>query len=196
METEGVIPTGVNNSTPDKRMSESIDLYSFPPSPPCRAVLLLAKAIGLKLNVKTVNVMAGETRTPEFIKLNPQHTIPTLDDNGFVLWESRAIMEYLTQQYGDGKYFSNDPKEAARINQFLYFDAATLMPRLVDYFIPVLTTGAKPDPEKATKVEHALDILNTCLKGHTWITGQSILWSWYNRTKKAMTDFDYEELNQ
>lgn len=62
-------------------------LYFLPASPPCRAVMLLAKMIGVDLEYKTLNVMEGEQLRPEFVELNPQHTIPTLDDHGLVLWE-------------------------------------------------------------------------------------------------------------
>lgn len=64
-----------------------IDLYYLPGSAPCRSVLLVAKALGLELNLKPTNLMEGEHLKPEFIKMNPQHTIPTINDDGFALWE-------------------------------------------------------------------------------------------------------------
>jgi len=67
-----------------------LDFYYVPGSAPCRSVLMTAKAVGVDLNLKLTNLMAGEHLTPEFIKMNPQHTIPTLNDDGFALWESRA----------------------------------------------------------------------------------------------------------
>ena len=68
-----------------------IDLYYMSLSAPCRAVILTAKLAGVELNLKIVNLMTGEQMKPEFLKLNPQHTVPTLDDNGFIITESRAI---------------------------------------------------------------------------------------------------------
>lgn len=56
-------------------------------SPPCRAVFLTAKALNLSVQNKEVNVLAGETRTPEFVKLNPQHSVPTMEDGGLVIAE-------------------------------------------------------------------------------------------------------------
>jgi glutathione S-transferase len=46
-----------------------MDFYYLPPSPPCRAVLLLAKRLGIEFNLKTINILAGEQLTPEFIKV-------------------------------------------------------------------------------------------------------------------------------
>lgn len=75
-----------------------IDLYYISLSPPCRAVLLTAKMVSVELNLKTVNLMTGEQMKPEFVKLNPQHTVPTIDDSGFILTESRAICGYLVNK--------------------------------------------------------------------------------------------------
>ncbi|KAH8235323.1 hypothetical protein KR032_004131, partial [Drosophila birchii] len=60
-----------------------MDLYCAPYVSACRNVLMVAKALGLELNKKTISTLKGEQLSPEFIKINPQHTIPTLVDNGF-----------------------------------------------------------------------------------------------------------------
>lgn len=49
--------------------NRTIDVYFFPMSPPSRAVLLLIKALGLKYNVKTVNILMGEQMQPDFLKV-------------------------------------------------------------------------------------------------------------------------------
>lgn len=64
--------------------------------------------------------------------MNPQHTVPTLDDDGFILSESRAIAIYLIEKYfPDGhSLYPKDAKQRALINQFLQFDCATLYQRI------------------------------------------------------------------
>ena len=55
--------------------------------------------------------------------MNPLHTIPTLDDNGFYLWESRAIMIYLVESKAPGHdLFPKSPKERALINRMLQYE--------------------------------------------------------------------------
>lgn len=58
--------------------------------------------------------------------------MPTIDDNGFILSESRAIAIYLAEKYfpqGHALY-PNDVKQRALINQRLQFDCGTLYPRV------------------------------------------------------------------
>ncbi|KAF2885297.1 hypothetical protein ILUMI_20885 [Ignelater luminosus] len=153
----------------------TIDLYYLPGSAPCRAVLLAAKAAGVELNLKFLDLMKGEHLTPEFIKINPQHTIPTLVDNGFILWESRAIMTYLAEQYGkDDSLYPKDPKKRAIVDQRMYFDLGTLYARFGDYYYPVLFGGASYDPDKLAKCQEALKFLDTFLEGQEYAAGSNL----------------------
>lgn len=153
----------------------TIDFYYLPESAPCRSVLLVAKAVGVELNLKHTDLQKGDHLKPEFVKINPQHTIPTLDDNGFVLWESRAILGYLAQQYGkDDSLYPKDPKKRALVDARLYFDIGTLAQRFGEYFYPVLFAGASFDPAKRTRLEEAYEFLDKFLEGQTWVAGDSL----------------------
>ncbi|KAK9717680.1 Glutathione S-transferase, C-terminal domain [Popillia japonica] len=154
-------------------------------------------------------------------QLNPLHTIPTLNDKGFILWESRAILQYLTDRYGkDDTLNPKIPKRSGMVNQILYFDACTLFPRILQYFYPIVFQHQPPDPDKAEKVEEALGHLNAFLDKHPWVAGPYMtvadfaiaatiatakavqfdiskhpnVESWYNRAKKTMSGF--EEINE
>lgn len=121
-----------------------MDFYYLAGSAPCRAVQMTAKAVGVDLNLKVLNLMAGEHLKPEFIKINPQHTIPTLVDNGLALWESRAIMVYLAEKYGkDDTLYPKDPAKRAVISQRLYFVCTNVLVTITTHkFSP------KPQPMK------------------------------------------------
>lgn len=85
----------------------------------------------LQIQVKIVNLFEKEQLNPDFVKINPQHCVPTLVDNDFVLWESRAIATYLVDSRAPGNsLYPEDLKKRARIDQRLYFDLGTLYARL------------------------------------------------------------------
>nr|WGO51738.1 glutathione S-transferase delta 1 [Ectropis grisescens] len=152
----------------------TLTLYYSAASAPCRSVLLAAKALGLDLELKTLNVRAGENKTPEFLKLNPQHTIPTLVDDGFSVWESRAIITYLANKYGKGSsLYPEDPQTRALVDQRLYFDIGTLSARYVEYYYPKFF-GKQVDEDRKTKLEDALQFLDTFLEGQTYVAGDSL----------------------
>uniref|UniRef100_A0A182TNA4 glutathione transferase n=1 Tax=Anopheles melas TaxID=34690 RepID=A0A182TNA4_9DIPT len=131
-------------------------LYTVHLSPPCRAVELTAKALGLELERKLVNLLAGENLTPEFLKLNPKHTIPVLDDNGTIISESHAIMIYLVRKYGqgDGKdaLYPTDIVEQARVNEALHFESGVLFARL--RFITELVFFARKPKIPEDRIEY------------------------------------------
>lgn len=147
-----------------------MDFYYLPPSPPCRSVEMCAKAVGVQLNKKIINVFAGEQMNPEFIKINPQHTIPTIVDNGFVLWESRPILIYLAEKYDQsGNLYPKVPKVKAIINQRLYFDMGVFFKSFVDFYVPVMMKNQPADPEKFKQVEEAFNHLETFLTAKLYV---------------------------
>ncbi|BES94429.1 glutathione S-transferase [Nesidiocoris tenuis] len=153
----------------------TIDFYYSLPSAPCRSVLLAAKAIGLDLNLKLMDLMKGEHMTPEFIKINPQHCIPTLIDDGFVLLESRAIMTYLVSKYGkDDSLYPTDPKKRAVVDQRLYFDMGTLIIRFGELYYPFIFRGADLDEEKIKKFDEAFKFLDLYLGQSEWAAGDNL----------------------
>ncbi|XP_052865864.1 glutathione S-transferase D7 [Anopheles cruzii] len=144
-------------------------LYYLPPSPPCRSVLLLAKMIGVELELKVLNVLEGEQLKPDFVELNPQHCIPTLDDHGLVLWESRVILTYLVSVYGkDESLYPKDFRSRAIVDQRLHFDLGTLYQRVVDYYFPTIQLGALLDQTKKAKLAEALGWFDAMLKQFQW----------------------------
>ena len=70
-------------------------LYDFAPSPNCRKVRAVAYELGIELEHVPVDLLAGETRLPQFVAKNPNGRVPLLEDGDLLLWESNAITGYL-----------------------------------------------------------------------------------------------------
>ena len=66
-------------------------------SSPCRAVKLTVAALGLTPNYKHVDLMVGEQMKPEFLAINPEHTVPTLVDGDLVMWERWVCLNSINQ---------------------------------------------------------------------------------------------------
>ncbi|XP_052835648.1 glutathione S-transferase D4 [Drosophila gunungcola] len=147
-----------------------MDFYYAPRGSGCRTVIMVAKALGLELNKKQLRLSEGEHLRPEFLKLNPQHTIPTLVDNGFAIWESRAIAIYLVEKYGkDDSLYPKDPQKRALINQRLFFDLGTLYDSFKRYYYPFVRTGQFGTADDFKKVEAAFEFLNIFLEGQNHV---------------------------
>ncbi|CAD7079718.1 unnamed protein product [Hermetia illucens] len=151
-------------------------LYHFPPSAPSRAALLAIRNLNLDVEVKEVNLFQKEQINPEFIKINPQHCVPTMDDDGFVLWESRAIAQYLVESKApDSGLYPSDIQERALTNQRLYFDLGTLYTRIRAICYPVLFLGETTIPEdKKKQLQEAFEWLNGFLEGRKWVAGDNL----------------------
>nr|XP_014095593.1 glutathione S-transferase D1-like [Bactrocera oleae] len=151
-----------------------MDFYYLLESAPCRSILMLAKALGLELNRKLLSLKNNEHLTPEFLQLNPQHTIPTLVDNGYSVWESRVILIYLAEKYGkDDSLYPKCPKKRAVVNQRLFFDLS-LYAFFADYYYPIARDKQTPVLERLTKLEGQFEFLNTFLDGQTYVANGSL----------------------
>nr|WCC58223.1 glutathione S-transferase [Pharsalia antennata] len=152
----------------------TIDLYYSKSGSSCRIVLLAAKSIGVELNLIPIDIMKQENLTPEFTKLNPQHTVPTLNDNGFVVWEGKAIITYLQNQYGkNDDLYPKDPKKRAAIDQKLFFDT-DLYARFHEVYTPKTFAGEPPIPEAVEHANKALEFLDDFLERSEYVAGDCL----------------------
>ena len=98
----------------------AIDFYHGHGSPYSWRVWLALEAKGIAYNLRVLSFAAGDTRKPEFVALNPRHTVPTLVDDGYAVWESMAILEYLDEKYASGvKLYPGDARARARIRRLI-----------------------------------------------------------------------------
>jgi len=93
-----------------------MQLYYHPASTTSRMVLLFATEQKIPLEMKVVDILAGEQQGEAFKKVNPSGLVPVLQDDGLVLTESSAILKYLADKTGSAAY-PKDLKERARVNE-------------------------------------------------------------------------------
>ena len=93
-------------------------LYYHPVSTTSRPILLLAAEDGITLDLEVVDLFTGAHQQPAFDAINPSQQVPVLEDGGFRLTESSAILKYLADLNGSPAY-PKDPKQRARINEMM-----------------------------------------------------------------------------
>ncbi|XP_017785713.1 PREDICTED: glutathione S-transferase 1 [Nicrophorus vespilloides] len=155
----------------------ALRLYTTAVGPPSRAVLLCEKAIGLNLEHIEINLLQGDHMSPELVKMNPQHTIPTLTDDDIVIWDSHAIMAYLVGKYG-GDCESLYPKDLAQrslVDQRLHFDSGCIF-----YLVRRIGEGIMckdsitPDETCKSLAHRNYQFLDDFLIDKDWVCGNSI----------------------
>jgi glutathione S-transferase len=160
----------------------SIELYVFPPSPRSFKVLVVANHLGLDYALRMVDLAAGEQRTPQYTALNPNMRTPTLKDDDYVLWESNAILQYLTSKQPESGLLPKD--EHARLDvlrwQFwdlAHWDAACAI-FAFEYLVKSAFLGQGPDMAEIAKGTEEFGrvaaVLNGQLEGNKFVTGDTL----------------------
>jgi glutathione S-transferase len=98
-----------------------ITLYDIKESPHSRKVRLLAAELGILLDTIAKDPRIGETRAPDFLAKNPNGRVPTLEEDGFVLWESPAILKYLAAKHPERGLCGKDARTQALVDQWLFW---------------------------------------------------------------------------
>jgi len=166
----------------------AIDLYHAVWSPPSRAVRMIARAAGVQLNLITCDPIQGQHLKPAFLKMNPMHTIPTINDNGFILWESRAIGQYLIHKYApDSSLIPKDVQRRALYDQRLFFDYSMLV-NFTNTLRRVEQRGATQlDPADLKRCRGSLKLLNGWLACSDYVAGDSITMVDYTAAATVVT---------
>ncbi|CAG9838087.1 unnamed protein product [Diabrotica balteata] len=151
-------------------------LYKMNLSPPARAVLLCAKIANIDLDLIEVDLIAGDQMKQDYIKANPQHTVPLLDDSGFILADSHAIMQYLIETYAkNSSLLPNDIKSRATLNHRLHFDTGFLFARGLAITKLIIFESFKEVPEKyISALEEAFGIVEKFLAQNKWVAGDQM----------------------
>jgi glutathione S-transferase len=117
----------------------------------------------------------GKNRETEYLSLNPNGLVPTLDDKGFILWESNAITRYIASKYRAESMYPGDLKRRADIERWMEWGVG-LSNALSDAFMGIMRTA--PENRNAALIlkscratEAAMKVLDAQLKDRAWVCG-------------------------
>jgi glutathione S-transferase len=121
----------------------------------------------------------GRNDQPEYLAMNPNGRVPTLEDGDFVLWESNSILRYLTSQYGpDSTLYPDEPKLRASIDRWLDWSLSSLQPAERPVFWGMVRTP--PEKRNMGELQAAADqvgqlwlMLDAHLRGRTFVEGDT-----------------------
>lgn len=153
-------------------------LYEFAPTRSIRARWTLQE-LGVDFESVTVNLVAGEHRRPEFLKINPAGKIPVLVDGDLVLTESVAIPVYLAEKYPEKRMIPTDAKQRAEVNKWLLFAATELEQPL---WRIARNTALYPEDQRqpadvaiaGREFREMADVLEKHMEGRQFVVGDSV----------------------
>ena len=105
---------------------QAIKLYNFPRSGHAHRVELMLSLLQLPTELIFVDLAKGEHKQPAYLAINPFGQVPAIDDQGVVLGDSNAILVYLAQKYGNGRWLPADPVGAAKVQRWLSIAAGPI----------------------------------------------------------------------
>jgi glutathione S-transferase len=151
-----------------------IIFYGAPMSSAARTHWMLEE-VGVPYEYKRVSIRDGDTKKPEFLKVNPGGKIPVIQDGTVTLTESMAINFYLAEKYGKG-LMPTDVVERAHVYEWTFWAMSNVQPLFLDI---MLNTMIRPEAERDPKaIERAreqipayLSVLNDALKGKEYLVG-------------------------
>lgn len=153
-----------------------ITLYHAARSRSVRVYWLLEE-LGVPYEVKVAFASPIAPKDPEYLKLNPLGKVPTLTDGDTVMFESGAIVEYLIEKYGNGRFAPAVGTPArAKFLQWVHFGEASMAPPIGDV---VVHTMFKPEAERLPavvadgkrRVDLTLDVLDKELANKPYLLG-------------------------
>ena len=156
-------------------------LYHNPLSSNARRVLLVASQLGIQLEHVFID-LGKEADRQRLTEVNICGKVPVLEDEGFLLWESCAIMQYLADTHGAEALYPKALKARADVNRWMFFAAQHFSPAIGiltwEYLWKKLVTGQDPDPVEIAKGEalvheHAA-VLDQHLATRQWISGDRL----------------------
>lgn len=142
-------------------------------------VLWAADELGLSYERVDAGGKFGGLDTPAYHRLNPNARIPTIEDDGAVIWESNAIVRYLAARYGEGQLWDKDPGKRGAADQWMDWMQTTLAPDFYGLFwAAVRTAPQRQEPqvirEFTRRVAQHYGLVEEVLTRQPFLAGDSL----------------------
>jgi len=152
-------------------------IHYNPYSSNSRRAIVVALHLGTKVDFVLVDLAKGDQKKPEYLRLNPNGKVPTLEDGDFALWESNSIGEYLCDITPKQTLLPHDLKARADVLKWTHWTSAHFAPAVgilgFENFVKKFVTGQDPDPKEVARgeklVNDLLAILERHLEGREWL---------------------------
>jgi glutathione S-transferase len=160
----------------------SLKIYAFPPSPRSFKALWAANHLGVDYEFRLVDFSKNAQKAPDFVKLNPNAKAPVLDDGGFVLWESNAIVEYLASLKPHSGVIPSDTRAQLAVRKWLFWESAHWDPACAIFAFervvkPLFGLGEtnQAEIERGTQLfERVGAVLDGELQKHRYVAGETL----------------------
>ena len=157
-------------------------LYHHPLSSNSRRAALAAAHLGLPAERVKIDLERGQQRSPEFLRMNPNGMVPVLEDEGFILTESHAIMLYLADKKPGHAAYPEDARARADINRWVFWNAQHFQPTISIFVWENLVKGmigqGAADGAQLRRGEDLLEryapVLDKHLASRQWVCGDGV----------------------
>jgi glutathione S-transferase len=121
----------------------------------------------------------GKNREPAYLAMNPNGLVPTLEEDGFLLWESNSIVRYLAAKYGAGTLEPADLRARARAGSWMDWQLTVAGPALTPVFWGLIRTPSEKRDHAAieagkVKTMAAMTILDAQLGKTAYVAGETL----------------------
>lgn len=126
-----------------------LQIYGLKFSPNIAPMLYLLEEVGVPVEFVEVNIMKGEQMTEDFKRMNPMHSVPTIKDGDFTMWETGAILRYICNKYQLEQWYPSDPMVRALCDMMMDFRQTAwskVVPEI--FFYPAVGFGAPKTAEE------------------------------------------------
>lgn len=114
-----------------------------------KKVVWAAEECGVAYERIDAGMQYGVVSTPAYLAMNPNARVPTLDDDGFVLWESNTMVRYLARRYGQGTLDPQDLRQYADADRWMDWCTSTLAGAFRNVFWGMVRTPVEQRDAKA-----------------------------------------------